>query len=142
MPTDKFSAEIILRDMEFLINLEKLLDGGSKFHWLDEKHMVNKDVEATKVRADPLNFTGYIPCIYVNGDFREAYNLFAIISASPRKASHVAYSVRTPLDEIMAMPHRSWHLSTFWGGRSCKFAIIQLAHIRVYLSPVTFFISI
>ena len=54
--------------------------------------MVTKDVEATKVGADPL--TGYIPCIYVNGDFREqVYNLFAIISASPRKASPVAYSI-------------------------------------------------
>jgi transposase len=90
VPKDKFRAENILRYMEFRSTLQKLPD-HSKFHWLDEKHMVNKDVEATKVRADPL--TGYIPCIYVNGDFREAYNLFAIISASPRKASPVAYSI-------------------------------------------------
>jgi transposase len=48
-------------------------------------------VEATKVRANPL--TGYIPCIYVNGDFRDAYNLFAIISANPRKQSPVTYSI-------------------------------------------------
>jgi hypothetical protein len=42
----------------------------------DEKHMLNKDVEPTKVRADPL--TGYIPCIYVNGDFRDSYNLLQL----------------------------------------------------------------
>jgi transposase len=90
VPKDKFRPENLLRYMEFRLILEKLPD-HSKFHWLDEKHMVNKDAEATKVRADPL--TGYIPCIYVNGDFRDAYNLFAIISASPRKVSPVAYSV-------------------------------------------------
>ena len=90
VPKDKFRPENILRFMEFRMILEDLPD-HSKFHWLDEKHMVNKDVEATKVRADPL--TGHIPCIYVNGDFREAYNLFAIMSASPRKASPVAYSI-------------------------------------------------
>jgi transposase len=76
--------------MEFRLILEMLPD-HTRYHWLDEKHMVNKDVEATKVRADPL--TGYIPCLYVNGDFRDAFNLFAIISASPRKASPVAYSI-------------------------------------------------
>jgi hypothetical protein len=76
--------------MEFCLILEQLPD-HSKFHWSDEKHIVNKDVEATKVRADPR--TGCIPCIYVNGDFRDAYNLFAIASANPRKSSPVACSV-------------------------------------------------
>jgi hypothetical protein len=55
----------------------------TKFHWLDEKHMLNKDVEPTKVRADPL--TGYIPCIYVNRDLCDSYNLFAIISVNLQK---------------------------------------------------------
>lgn len=72
------------------MTLEKLPD-HTKFHWLDEKHLVNKDAEPKKVRADPC--TGYIPCIFVNGDFREAYNLITIISASPRKASPVAYTI-------------------------------------------------
>jgi transposase len=63
----------------------------TKFHWLDEKHMLNKDVEPTKVRADPL--TGYITCIYVNGNFRGSYNLFAIISVNPQKIRLVAYSI-------------------------------------------------
>jgi hypothetical protein len=79
-PKDKFHRENIVHYMEFHMILEKLHD-HMEFHWLDEKHLVNKDVEVTKVRVNPL--TGYIPCIYVNGDFRDAYNLFAIISASP-----------------------------------------------------------
>jgi hypothetical protein len=53
--------------MEFCMVLENLQD-QTKFHWGDEKHVVNKDVEPTKVRADPL--TRYIPaCIYLNRDF-------------------------------------------------------------------------
>jgi hypothetical protein len=43
------------------------------------------------VRVDPL--TGYIPCIYVNGGFGNAYNLFAIGSASSQKISPVASSI-------------------------------------------------
>jgi hypothetical protein len=53
--------------------------------------MLNKDVEPTKVRADPL--TGYISCIYVNGDFHDSYNLFAIICANPQKIRPVAYAI-------------------------------------------------
>jgi hypothetical protein len=76
--------------MEFHMVLEKLPD-HTQFHWLDEKDLVNKDIKATKVRADPL--TGYFPCIYVNGGFRNAYNSFTIISASPQKISPVAYYI-------------------------------------------------
>jgi hypothetical protein len=90
VPKDKFRPENLLRYMEFRLILEQLPD-HSKFRWLDEKHIVNKDVAATKVRADPR--TGCIPCIYVNGDFRDACNLFAIISANPRKSSPVAHSI-------------------------------------------------
>jgi transposase len=90
VPKDKFRQENIVRYMEFRMVLEQL-PIHTKFHWLDEKHMLNKDVEPTKVRADPL--TGYIPCIYVNGDFRDSYNLFAIISVNPQKIRPVAYSL-------------------------------------------------
>ena len=90
VPKDKFRAANIVRYMEFCLVLEQL-PNRTKFHWLDEKHLVNKDVEATKVRVDPL--TGYIPCIMVNGDFRDAYNLVAIISACPTKEKPVAYSI-------------------------------------------------
>jgi hypothetical protein len=87
VPKDKFRPENLLRCMEFRLILEQPPD-HSKFHWLDEKHIVNKDVKATKVRADPR--TGHIPCIYINRDFRDACNLFAITSANPRKSSPVA----------------------------------------------------
>jgi transposase len=91
VPKDKFKQENIVRYMEFWLILEQL-PNRAKFHWLDEKHLVNKDVEAQKVRADPL--TGYyIPCILVNGNFRDAYNLIAIVSACPTKARPVAYSI-------------------------------------------------
>jgi transposase len=90
VPKDKFKQENIVRYMEFRMVLEQL-PNRTKFHWLDEKHLLNRDVEAQRVRADPLS--GYIPCIFVNGDFRDAYNLVAIISASPTKERPVAYSI-------------------------------------------------
>ena len=127
VPKDKFRAGNVLRYMEFLMILDKLPD-HSKFHWLDEKHMVNKDVEASKVRADPL--TGYIPCIYVNGDFREAYNLFAIISASPRKASPVAYSIgRDNGNAASFLAFINFLLSTNWFER-CDVLIMDNASIH------------
>lgn len=43
----------------------------------------------SKTRADPL--TGYMDCILVSGNFREAYNLLAIVSASPRKQQPMHY---------------------------------------------------
>jgi transposase len=85
VPKDKFWQENIVRYMEFCMVLEQL-PICTKFHWLDEKHMLNKDVEPTKVRADPL--TGYI-----NGDFHDLYNLFAIISVNPQKLRPVAYYI-------------------------------------------------
>jgi hypothetical protein len=60
--------------------------------FLDEKHLVNKDIVSTKCRAHPL--IGHMDCIPVSGDFRETYNLLAIISANPAKEKHVAYHVR------------------------------------------------
>jgi transposase len=90
VPKDKFRVENIVRYMEFRMVLERLPD-RTKFHWLDEKHLLNRDVEAQRVRADPLS--GYIPCIFVNGDFRDAYNLIAIISGCPTKERPVAYAI-------------------------------------------------
>ena len=72
------------------MNIARLPD-HSKYHFLDEKHLVNKDVEPNRVRADPL--TGYIPCILVNGDFRDTYNLMAVISGNPLKSKSIAYSI-------------------------------------------------
>jgi hypothetical protein len=62
------------------------------YNFLDEKHLVNKDVVSTKCRANPL--TGHMDCIPgVSGNFRETYNLLAIISANPAKEKHIAYHV-------------------------------------------------
>jgi hypothetical protein len=39
------------------------------YNFLDEKHLVNKDVIAAKSRVNPL--TGHMDCIPVSGDFRK-----------------------------------------------------------------------
>jgi hypothetical protein len=54
-------------------------------------HIVNKDVIPPKGRADPL--TGYVDYIPVTGNFRESYNIFAIISGNPRKPHPVQYRI-------------------------------------------------
>jgi hypothetical protein len=61
------------------------------FCFLDEKYLANKDASATKGRVDPL--TGRLDCILVSGDFRETYNLMAVISANPDKKKHVEYHI-------------------------------------------------
>jgi hypothetical protein len=53
---------------------------------------VNKDVLPNRVRACPL--TGRVPAILVSGDFREAYNLFAIILTNPDKPYPIDYMIR------------------------------------------------
>ncbi len=52
----------------------------TKYHFIDEKHVVNKDVYNDRVRADPL--TGRVQCIFLNGNFRQAFNLIGIIRCS------------------------------------------------------------
>jgi hypothetical protein len=49
------------------------------------------DVYAKKVLKDPL--TGKIPCIHVSGDFRESYNIMAIILPNPHKAHLMDYTI-------------------------------------------------
>jgi len=90
VPLDKFKNENILKYHEYVDKMA-LLPDKTKFHFLDEKHLVNKDVLPNKTRADPL--TGYMDAILVSGDFREAYNLLAIISANPRKQKPVHYVI-------------------------------------------------
>ena len=62
-----------------------------KFNFLDEKHIVNHDCIRRKVRKDPV--TGKRPAIYVSGDFRECFNIFACISANPNKSTPIAYHI-------------------------------------------------
>jgi hypothetical protein len=61
------------------------------WNFLDEKHIVNKDAIPAKGRADPL--TGYVDFIPVTGDFREAYNIFAVISGDPLKPRPIQYRI-------------------------------------------------
>jgi hypothetical protein len=68
-----------------------LFPNHSKWNFLDEKHIMNRDVLPKKIRADPL--TGYVDAIPVSGDFRDAHNIFAIVSGSPTKKSSIAYAV-------------------------------------------------
>jgi transposase len=90
VPLDKFKNENIIKYHDYIDKMERLPD-KTKFHFLDEKHLVNKDVLANKTRADPL--TGYMDAILVSGDFREAYNLLAIISGNPSKPSPIHYVI-------------------------------------------------
>jgi hypothetical protein len=62
-----------------------------KFNFIDEKHIYNKDVYATKVRQDPLDRK--LPCIHISGDFQEAYNIIAIISLNPDKPQLINYTI-------------------------------------------------
>jgi hypothetical protein len=90
IPLDKFRQENIIRYLEFRAKIDQLFD-HAKYHFCDEKRLVNQDVYTKLARADPL--TGYMDCIYVSGDFRKSYNLMAITSANPRKAQNMAYSL-------------------------------------------------
>jgi hypothetical protein len=67
---------------------------------LDEKHIVNSDAAPNKVRANPL--TGYIDNIPVSGDFRDAYNLMAVITGNPAKTHPIVYSIGRDNGDAMA----------------------------------------
>jgi hypothetical protein len=90
IPLDKFKQRNILRFLQYKKKMDLLWD-HTKWNFLDEKHIVNKDAIPTTGRADPL--TGYIDFIPVTGDFRESYNIFAIISANPAKPRPVQYRI-------------------------------------------------
>jgi hypothetical protein len=63
--------------------MERLAD-EMKFYFLDEKHLINKDILPNKTQADPL--TEYMDAIKVRrSDFCETYNLLAKISAKAAK---------------------------------------------------------
>ena len=90
VPIDKFKPENIARLLEFTTHLETFWD-HTTFNFLDEKHLINKDVLPNWQRADPT--TGYMECIPVSGDFRDTYNLIAVISANPDKNLPVNYVI-------------------------------------------------
>jgi transposase len=90
IPLDKFKIENLSAYVEFRQKINGLKD-KSRYHFIDEKHLVNKDIYAKKVRADPL--TGRTDSVPVSGDFRDAYNLLAIISSDPNKEHLIEYSI-------------------------------------------------
>jgi hypothetical protein len=90
VPIDKWR----LRNAERVMGYRAVMDmfpDHSKWNFLDEKHVVNKDVLPKKIRADPL--TGYVDAIEVSGDFRESHNMFAVVSGSPTKMVSIAYHI-------------------------------------------------
>ena len=83
VPLDKMRPENVQKGIEFFGKLAGL-PNRFKYHWVDEKHVVNKDCMNGRVRRDPL--TGRVRTLMVSGNFRVAYNLIAIISSNPNKA--------------------------------------------------------
>jgi hypothetical protein len=90
VPLDKWKLSNKIRYFEFVQKL-RIYSDHSKYNFIDEKHIFNKDVYSTRVRKDPL--TGKLPCIHVSGDFRKAYNIMAVISANPDKEYPIDYTI-------------------------------------------------
>ena len=76
VPVDKWKEENIARYHEFMETIAKFPD-HSRYHFIDEKHFVNKDAYNNKVRVNPLD--GSIRAIPVSGNFRDPVNMIAII---------------------------------------------------------------
>jgi transposase len=90
VPIDKWMMRNATRVMAYRAIMDMFPD-HSKWNFLDEKHIVNGDTLSKKVRADPL--TGYVDAIPVSGDFRDAHNIFAIVSGNPNKRTSIAYHI-------------------------------------------------
>ena len=90
VPIDKWRLRNAGRVMAYRAVMD-MFPNHSKWNFLDEKHVVNKDVLPKKIRADPL--TGYVDAIEVSGDFRESHNIFAVVSGSPTKMVSIAYHI-------------------------------------------------
>jgi hypothetical protein len=90
VPIDKFRRENVIRFIEYKLKCELLFD-HSRFCFIDEKHLVNSDSVPKKLRGCPL--TGRMDFIPVSGDFREAYNMIACISANPLKDKPCVYAI-------------------------------------------------
>jgi hypothetical protein len=90
VPIDKWLMRNASRVLQYRAIMDRFPD-HSKWNFLDEKHVVNKDVLPKKIRADPL--TGYVDAVEVSGDFREAHNIFAVVSGSPTKKVSISYHI-------------------------------------------------
>jgi hypothetical protein len=90
VPIDKWMMRNAARVMGYRAIMDMYPD-HSKWNFLDEKHIVNGDTLPKKVRACPL--TGYVDAIPVSGDFRNAHNIFAVVSGSPNKLRSMDYHI-------------------------------------------------
>jgi transposase len=90
IPLDKWKPANQVRYYEFVQKL-RLYNDHSKYNFIDEKHIYNKDCYPLRVRRDPLS--GKLPCIHVSGDFRDAYNIMAVISPNPEKEAPIDYTI-------------------------------------------------
>ena len=90
VPLDKWKEKNLIAYEQFRKTIDQLTNHW-KFHFIDEKHVVNKDCIGNRVRADPL--TGEVRCIKVSGNFRYAYNMISIISANPTKSTPIDYTL-------------------------------------------------
>jgi transposase len=90
VPLDKFRQENVIRYVEYKLKCALITD-KSRFCFIDEKHLVNKDSVPKKLRACPVS--GRMDFISVSGDFRKTYNLIACISSNPNKLTHCVYTM-------------------------------------------------
>ncbi len=90
VPIDKWMMRNATRVMTYRATMDMFPD-HSRWNFLDEKHIVNGDTLPKLVRADPL--TGYVDAFPVSGDFPNAHNIFAVVSASPTKKKSMAYHI-------------------------------------------------
>ena len=90
VPVDKFRAANVGRYLEFRYFCQFYSD-HTKFNFIDEKHLVNSDCLPRKYRCNPN--TGKMDALPVSGDFRESYNLIAVVSPNPEKQHPVEYSI-------------------------------------------------
>ena len=80
-----------MRYYEYRMSCHVLHD-HTKFNFIDEKHLVNHNGQEIRGRVDPI--TGRLDGISVSGDFRDANNIIACISANHQKFHHVYYTIR------------------------------------------------
>jgi hypothetical protein len=69
-----------------------LFQDHSPWSFLDWNYLVNKETLLNRSRACPL--TGQVPAIPVSGDFRETYDLFAIILTDLDKPYKINYMIK------------------------------------------------
>ena len=91
VPLDKYTNRNIIKIYKYQETMTVLYSFVKKFNFLDKEHILNHDCITRKVRRDPL--TGKIPAIYVSGNFCNAHNIFACISASEHQKTPITYHI-------------------------------------------------